>query len=79
RALTNIGNLLLETGEDEAAEGYYRRALDLNPDYPGAHHNLAVVQRRQRKLGASVRSLKTSQRLAVRQASAQGREDAKER
>jgi len=79
RALTNIGNLLLEAGDPAAAEGYYRRALEINKDYPGAHHNLAVALRKQKKLTASVRSLKTSQRLAVRQLNQDGRADARER
>lgn len=79
RALTNIGNLLLEAGDLNGAEVRYQQALEFNEDYAGAHHNLAVVQRRQKRLGASVRSLKRSQRLAVRQASTQGREEAREK
>ncbi len=79
RALTNLGNLLLEGGDAASAEGYYRRALALKEDYPGAHHNLAVALRRQRKVAASVRSLKTSQRLSARQANQEGREEARAR
>lgn len=79
RALTNIGNVLLEGGDPQGAEGYYRRALELNPDYPGAHHNLAVALRRQRKVAASVRALKTGQRLAARHAGRESREEARER
>ncbi|WP_052326709.1 tetratricopeptide repeat protein [Deinococcus peraridilitoris] len=79
RALTNIGNLLLEEGDPVAAEGYYRRALELNAEYAGAHHNLAVALRRQRKIAASVRSLKTGQRLMARQSNRDGREEARER
>lgn len=79
RALTNLGNLLLEGGDAAGAESYYRRALALKGDYPGAHHNLAVALRRQRKVAASVRALKTSQRLSARQANQEGREEARER
>ncbi|WP_146237347.1 tetratricopeptide repeat protein [Deinococcus yavapaiensis] len=79
RALTNIGNLFLERGELSEAEAYYRRALALNPDAPNAHHNLAVVLRKQKKVTASVRALKKSQRLLVRQSNDAGREEARER
>ena len=79
RALTNLGNLLLEGGDAAGAEGYYRRALAINGEYPGAHHNLAVALRRQRKVAASVRALKTSQRLSARQATQEGREEARAR
>lgn len=79
RALTNVGNLLLESGDPAGAEGYYRRALAINGEYAGAHHNLAVALRRQRRVAASVRSLKTGQRLMVRQANQEGRAEARER
>ena len=78
RALTNLGNLLLESGDLNGAEAAYRRALELNKEYPGAHHNLAVVLRKRRKVGESIRALKTSQRLAMRQSRQQGQDEFKQ-
>ncbi len=78
RALTNLGNLLLEDGDLDGAEAAYRRALELNRDYPGAHHNLAVVLRKRRRVGESIRALKTSQRLAMRQSRQQGQDEFKQ-
>lgn len=77
RALTNLGNLLLEAGDLDGAEARYRRALELNKEYPGAHHNLAVVLRKRRRIGESVRALKQSQRLQLRQSRQQGQEEFK--
>ncbi|ADV68345.1 tetratricopeptide repeat protein [Deinococcus maricopensis] len=67
RALTNLGNLDLEAGAYADAERQYRAALALHKDYPGAHHNLAVALRKQKRMGESLRSFKTGQRLAGRQ------------
>lgn len=42
-ALVGLGNLSFEGGALQEAEGYYRRALDADPDHPGANNNLAMV------------------------------------
>ncbi|WP_425147909.1 tetratricopeptide repeat protein [Deinococcus sp.] len=67
RALTNLGNMALERGDPGVAEGLYRQAMALNGDYAGAHHNLGVALRRQKRLSESVKYIKAGQRLSVRQ------------
>lgn len=43
RAWFRIGNLLAGEGDLSAALDAYNRALELNPDYTDARHNLALV------------------------------------
>ena len=74
RALTNLGNLLLEGGNAHAAEEYYRRALTLEPEYSVAHNNLAAALKKQKRVSESVRSLKQSQKLEQKKM----RDDARE-
>lgn len=66
RSLTNLGNLALEAGEAQVAIDWYQKALALNPDYPGTHHNLAAAYRKLRQLDKSVYHLKKSQQLTLR-------------
>jgi tetratricopeptide (TPR) repeat protein len=66
RALTNLGNLLLEAGDAVAAEERYRQAVKIAPDYGIAHNNLAVALKKQRKISAAVQALKQSTRLERR-------------
>lgn len=63
RALTNLGNLDLENGDYDSAAEKLRAAIKLDPEFALPHHNLAVVLRRQRKFGESVRHLKRAQQL----------------
>ena len=66
RAISNIGNLDLQAGDFARAETAQRRAIALNPDFAGAHHNLGVALRRQGKLSNSVKEIRKGQRLALR-------------
>lgn len=75
RAVTNLGNLELEAGRPAEAEAHYREALRLNAEYDGAHHNLGVALRRQGKVHASVGSIRRAQRLSVRRAQEDSREE----
>ena len=43
RALNNLGSILLSLGELEDAEGLFRQAVDLDPDYVDARVNLGVI------------------------------------
>ena len=62
-ALTNLGNMALEQDDVEGAIQLYRRAIAASPDYPGAHHNLAVAYRRQGRMSESVSEQRSAQRL----------------
>jgi Flp pilus assembly protein TadD len=42
QALMAMGNCLLEAGRATAAGYCFRRVINLQPDAPGPHHNLAV-------------------------------------
>jgi len=75
RALTNLGNLLLEGGNPHAAEQHYRRALLLEPDYALAHNNLAAALKKQKRVHESVRSLKQSQKLEQKRMRDEAREE----
>ncbi len=66
RAISNIGNLELQTGNLAGAEAAQRRAIALNPEFAGAHHNLGVILRKQGKLNDSVKAIRKGQRLAIR-------------
>ncbi|HEX6842548.1 MAG TPA: tetratricopeptide repeat protein [Stellaceae bacterium] len=39
----NLGNVLLQSGEPEAAAAAYRRVVELRPDDAAAHHNLGIA------------------------------------
>ncbi|MEO6836166.1 MAG: tetratricopeptide repeat protein [Candidatus Tumulicola sp.] len=62
-ALTNLGNLLLEAGQNEAAIARYEAAIRANPDYAAAHLNLGVAYKRAGRIDEAVRSLRRAQRL----------------
>ncbi|RIH90531.1 Lipopolysaccharide assembly protein B [Calidithermus terrae] len=66
RAITNLGNLELEAGRTAEAVVMYEKALQSNPDYPHAHHNLAAAYRKLGQIGKSVHHLKREQRLLYR-------------
>lgn len=57
-SLTNLGNLLLEDGQVEAAIVYYTMAMNHDPNYVPAHRNMAVALRRQGRYREAVRHLK---------------------
>jgi lipoprotein NlpI len=69
-ALTNLGNLLLEEGDLEAAIARYRSAIEADPDYPIAHLNLSVAYKRTGRRAEGVRELRLAQRLEQRASSA---------
>jgi tetratricopeptide (TPR) repeat protein len=39
----NLGVIAAEGGDDESAMKYYKKAIELNPDYADAHNNIAVL------------------------------------
>lgn len=74
RALTNLGNVVLEEGDVDQAIARYQEALAVNEEFPNAHHNLGVAYRRKGDVGRSVKHLRRAQRLAYRQDAAEARE-----
>jgi tetratricopeptide (TPR) repeat protein len=62
-ALTNLGNLLLERGEVQAAIASYEAAIAADPQYALAHVNLAAAYKRAGRVEDAVRTLRHAQRL----------------
>ena len=69
-ALVNQGNLALEDGEVEASIALYRRAIERDPEYALAHHNLGVAYKRLGRTAEAVRALREAHRLEGRGARA---------
>ena len=67
-ALTNLGNLLLDDGELDAAIAYYKRAIAKDAEYAIAYLNLGVAHKRAGRLDDAVRALREATRLEQRQA-----------
>jgi lipoprotein NlpI len=65
-ALTNLGNLLLESGRLQDAIDHYERAIAGDPDYAIAHLNLGVAYKRAGRIAEGVRALRQAQRLEDR-------------
>jgi lipoprotein NlpI len=65
-ALTNLGNLLLEDGDVEAAIARYERAIAGDAEYAIAFLNVSVAYKRAGRLAEAVRALRQAQRLEGR-------------
>lgn len=65
-ALTNLGNLLLESGRLEEAIAQYERAVASDGEYAVAYLNLGVAYKRAGRIGEGVQALRTAQRLEQR-------------
>lgn len=61
-----LGNLYIDAGDLARAEYAYKRALETNPNYANALHNLSVVYKRQKKTSLFVKTYKKSQKMAIR-------------
>jgi tetratricopeptide (TPR) repeat protein len=64
RAITNLGNIALESGNLDEAISNYEHALKLNENFANAHHNLAVAYRKKGMVSKSVSELKKAQRVS---------------
>src|SRR5207248_1413613 len=60
----SLGEVLRESGRDEAAIECYRRALALQADYPEAYNNLGNALRAMRRLEESIKAYQRA--LAIR-------------
>ncbi len=65
-ALTNLGNLLFDQGEYEAAIAQYERAIAQDAQYPVAYVNLAAAYKKLRRFDEAVRTLRHAYRLEAR-------------
>lgn len=64
-ALNNLGARRLETGDLTAAEEAFRRAIAAEPEYAGAHRNLANVLLRRGETAPAVAAFREALRLGV--------------
>ena len=62
-ALTNLGNLMFEEGDVDAAIALYESAILADAQYVNAHLNLGIAHKRAGRLDEGVRSLRRAQRL----------------
>jgi len=69
-----LGNVYVDEGRLDAAEGCYKKALSVRPDYVNAMHNLAIVYKRQGRVGLFVRTYKRSRRIDHRPSYSSGEE-----
>ncbi len=65
-ALTNLGNMLLEEGQIDAAIASYERAIAGDRAYANAYLNLGVAFKRAGRLAEAVRALRDALRLEQR-------------
>ncbi|MGC9991447.1 MAG: tetratricopeptide repeat protein [Candidatus Cybelea sp.] len=65
-ALTNLGNLLLESGRLQDAIDHYERAIASDGEYAIAYLNLGVAYKRAGRIAEGVRALRQAQRLEQR-------------
>ncbi len=64
RAHVNIGVLLEQRGEIDAAIAAYRKALSIDPDYPDAHFNLGVALLRAQRIPEAEAAFRETLRLS---------------
>lgn len=77
RALTNLGNLALESGQTDEAIVLYERALKLNDGFTNALHNLGVAYRKKGQISKSVRQLRKAQNAGQQKLREEARESLK--
>lgn len=67
RALTNLGNVMLESGRVDEAIEHYEAALKVNNHFANAQHNLGVAYRRKGHVHKSVQAIRKAQRMGRQQ------------
>jgi len=73
-ALTNLGNLLLESGSVADAIAHYQRAIAADDEYAPAYLNLGVAYKKSGRIAEGVRAMRRAQRLEWRASSFRARE-----
>ncbi|MBV9647998.1 MAG: tetratricopeptide repeat protein [Candidatus Eremiobacteraeota bacterium] len=68
-ALVNVGNMLLEDGEPEAAMEYYRAAIRVDESYAVAYLNFSVALKRVGRASEAAPLLRKALRLEMRRRS----------
>lgn len=61
-----LGNIYFDAGDLERAEAAYKQAIALDPGHASAHHNLAVVYRRQGRIEDYIKQRKQALKVAGR-------------
>lgn len=61
-----LGNVYIDGSDLARAEYAYNRALEMDPNFINAMHNLAVVYRRQKRMSLYVKTYKKSQQLMIK-------------
>jgi len=61
-----LGNIYIDGDDFNRAEYAYKRALEVDPHYVNAMHNLAIVYKRQKKVSLFVKTYKKAQRMEIR-------------
>lgn len=59
-----LGNIYYDAGDFSHAEYAYRKAIDHDPHHVNAHHNLAVVYKKQGRIAESIKMRKRASSLA---------------
>jgi len=55
--LTNLGNSMFELYDDKSAESFYKKSLQINPDYALARHGLVNVYLKRKDIGRAMEEL----------------------
>lgn len=61
-----LGNTYFDAGDLARAEAAYKQAIALDPNHASAHHNLAVVYRRQGRIEDYIKQRKLALKVAGR-------------
>jgi tetratricopeptide (TPR) repeat protein len=64
-AYTNLGNIFKERGDNQRAIELYERAIQADPTYPNAHHNLGVLYNSEKRFDKGIPLIKTATQLSM--------------
>ena len=61
-----LGNIYFDSGDIDRAEYAYKRSIEENEEHVNAQHNLAVVYRKQGKVGKSIKQRKKANKIELK-------------